>query len=145
MYPKKKKLKKMKFYSLCFCLFLLLNFSPSFQQSCEEVENPTDRSSCVGKTTLSDSETCCYSKYSDSDGNGTECIEIKSEDAASNDKLESALDSILSGEYWSDYTYTYYSLTVQCENSTATVQCDDDCSSRFLKGIFVALFAFFLL
>ena len=136
-------------YPLCLCLFLLLNFSPSFQQSeCESVKNPTGLSSCEGKTTSSNTETCCYSKYSDSDGNGTECIEIKSEDAASNDKLESALDSILSGEYWSDYTYTYYSLHslhVQCENSTATVECDDDCSSRFLKGIFVALFAFFLL
>jgi hypothetical protein len=61
----------MKFYSFCFYLFLLLNFSPSFQQSeCESVSNPTGVSSCKGRTTSSNNETCCYSS-----------IEINSDDA----------------------------------------------------------------
>ena len=87
-------------YSLCLCLFLLLNFSPSFQQSaCESVENPTGLSSCKGKTTSSNTETCCYSKYNDLDGDGAECIEINSEDAETNEKLESTLFSIVNGDY----------------------------------------------
>ena len=110
----------MKFYSICFCLFLLLNFSPSFQQSaCESVEEPSGFSSCKGKTTSSDAETCCYSKYSDSDGDGTECIEIKSKDAG--DNLESTLYSILDGEYWEDFTATYSSLQVDCGNGAVSV------------------------
>ena len=113
----------MKFYSICFCLFLLLNFSPSFQQSaCESVEEPSGFSSCKGKTTSSDAETCCYSKYHDSDGDGTECIEINSEDAG--DNLESTLYSILDGEYWEDYTATYSSLQVDCGNGAVSVSED---------------------
>ena len=104
-------------YSLCLCLFLLLNFSPSFQQSaCESVENPTGLSSCKGKTTSSNTETCCYSKYNDMDGDGTECIEINSEDAETNEKLESTLFSIIDGDYWEDYTNFYNSLNVDCGN-----------------------------
>ena len=135
----------MKFYSLCFCLFVLLNFSPSFQQSCEEVKNPTGISSCKGKTTSLNTETCCYSKYSDCEGDGTECIDVKTEDAEDNEKLKSALYSILNGDYWTDYTETYYSLQVDCGNGTVQAESERDCSSGFLKGIYVALFAFFLL
>ena len=62
----------MKFYSFCLCLFLLLNFSPSFQQSeCESVTNPTGYSSCQGKTTSSNSSVCCYNKYNNYYGDGT--------------------------------------------------------------------------
>ena len=96
-------------YSLCLCLFLLLNFSPSFQQSAgESVENPTGLSLQKGKTTSLNTETCCYSNYNDDmDGNGTECIEINSEDAETNEKLESTLFSIVNGDYWEDYTDFY--------------------------------------
>ena len=115
----------MNFYSFCFCLFLLLNFSPSFQQSaCESVEDPTGLSSCEGKTTSSNTETCCYSKYSDSDGNGTECIEIKSEDANNNEKLEATLKLILEGDYWEDYIDTYYSLEVNCGSGPVYANAD---------------------
>ncbi len=88
----------MKFYSFCFCLFLLLNFSPSFQQSaCESVSVPTGLSSCKGKTTSSNTETCCYSKYNDYYGDGTECIEIENDDAGENEKLYAALSLIIDG------------------------------------------------
>ena len=104
-------------YSFSLCLFLLLNFSPSFQKSeCESESNPTGVSSCIGKTTSSNSETCCYSKYNDEDGDGNECIEIKSVDAETNEKLESTLFLILEGKYWEDYTDSYNSLNVDCGN-----------------------------
>ena len=109
-------------YSFSLCLFLLLNFSPSFQSECEDVTDPTGVSSCKGKTTSSNSETCCYSKYNDDkDGDGNECIEIKSVDAETNEKLESTLFLILEGKYWEDYTDSYNSLNVDCGNGTVFV------------------------
>ena len=41
------------------------------------------------------------------DGDGAECIEINSEDAETNEKLESTLFSIVNGDYWEDYTDFY--------------------------------------
>ena len=121
----------MKFYSFCFYLFLLLNFSPSFQQSeCESVSNPTGVSSCQGKTTSSNSEVCCYNKYKDYDGDGTECIEIKSEDAT-NEKLETTLLYIAYGNYWEDYLRFYDSLNVDCGNGTVFVNRDNECQEEF--------------
>ena len=115
-------------YSFSLCLFLLLNFSPSFQQSeCESVSDPTGVSSCKGKTTSSNSETCCYSKYNDEDGDGNECIEINSVDAETNEKLESALFLILEGNYWKDYTDSYNSLNVDCGNGTVFVNEESQC------------------
>ena len=59
-------------YSFCLCLFLLLNFSPSFQQSaCESVSDRTGYSSCQGKTTSSNSEVCCFNKYKYFEEEGT--------------------------------------------------------------------------
>ena len=123
-------------YSLCLCLFLLLNFSPSFQQSaCESVSDPTGLSSCKRKTTSSNTETCCYSKYNDLDGDGAECIEINSEDAETNEKLESTLFSIVNGDYWEDYTDFYNSLNVDCGNGTVFVNKYNECKEDFLMTI----------
>ena len=112
----------MKFYSFCLCLFLLLNFSPSFQQSeCESVSDPTGVSSCKGKTTSSNSSVCCYNKYNNYYGDGTECIEIKSDDAGDNEKLYDALSLISDGEYWENYTDMYNSLEVDCGSGPVIV------------------------
>lgn len=120
-------------YPLCLCLFLLLNFSPSFQLSeCESVSDPTGLSSCKGKKTSLNTETCCYSKYNDDmDGNSTECIEINSEDAETNEKLESTLFSIINGDYWGDYTDSYNSLNVDCGNGTVYVNKNNECNDAF--------------
>ena len=207
----------MKFYSLCFCLFLLLNFSPSFQSACEDVENPSGFSDCKGKATSdSNIETCCFNKYTDKDGEGLkECVEINKTDAFYEEKLDEAEDSIEAGTYWKDYETSYKEVDLQCASESPCEKVDDpedyssckgkttetssetccfawyndgedaecvdikkedaededklkeaankikkgqywddyydtytdieiDCSSAFLKGIFVALFAFFI-
>jgi len=103
----------MKFYSLCFCLFLLLNFSPSFQSACEDVENPTGFSACQDKKTSESTETCCFNKYKDSDGSLTECVEISTSDAFDAEKLENAETKIEEGTYW-DGVAGYDSVSLQC-------------------------------
>ena len=116
-------------YSFSLCLFLLLNFSPSFQQQseCESVSDPTGFSSCKGKTTSSNSETCCFNKYNNEDGDGTECIDIKSVDTETNEKLESTLFLILEGKYWEDFTDSYNSLNVDCGNGAVFVNEESQC------------------
>ena len=59
-------------------------------------------------------------------------MEIKKEDAEDEDKLKAAIEKIKKGQYWKGYDETFEKFEI-------------DCSSGFLKGIFVTLFAAFLL
>jgi len=126
----------MKFYSLCFCLFLLLNFSPSFQSACEDVENPSGFSDCKGKATSdSNIETCCFNKYSDSDGKGLkECVEINKTHAFYEDKLDEAEELIEKGSYWEDYTKIYDDVDLQCASESQCEKVDDPNDFSSCKG-----------
>ena len=125
----------MKFYSFYFYLFLLLNFSPSFQASaCESVEDPSNFSDCKGKTTESKEVTCCLNSYKDSNGNLKECVDILKTDAFDEDKLEDAEDKIEKGEYWDDYTTSYEDVNLECTSTSQCESVEDPFDFSYCKG-----------
>ena len=124
----------MKFYSLC-CLFFLLNFSPSFQSACEDVKNPSGFSDCKGKAVAkANEETCCFNKYQDNDGRGTECVEINKKDAFVEDRLDNVEDLIEMGNYWDDYTDKYNDVDLQCVTVSQCESVDDPDGYSSCKG-----------
>ena len=125
----------MKLYTFCFYLLLFLNFSPSLKASvCESVKDPTSFSDCKGKTTESETETCCLNTYKDNDGNLKECVEILKTDAFDEDKMEDAEDKIEEGNYWTDYTETYEDVDLQCTSKSQCESVQDPFDFSSCKG-----------
>lgn len=93
-------------------LFLSFFFAVYTKSACEEKsQSLTGEDQCKGLTTENSNETCCYlSGTSEGDEHGVECVDMRKDDAFTEEGLEKAKKQIIDAKYWTDYTTKYFQI-----------------------------------